>query len=79
MKLLVTGGAGFIGSHIVQELLKERVGEVRVFDNFTRGRLENLEGSLNDPRCNVFQTIECKCICWDSVRRGRLRMGYIQQ
>ena len=54
-RILVIGGAGFIGSHVVQELLKERVGEVRVFDNFTRGRLENLEGSLNDPRCNVFQ------------------------
>jgi nucleoside-diphosphate-sugar epimerase len=41
-KFLVTGGAGFIGSHIVERLVKEN-HFVRVLDNFSSGRIENLE------------------------------------
>ena len=36
-KILVIGGAGFIGSHVVDELLKEDVEQVIVYDNFARG------------------------------------------
>jgi len=42
MKVLVTGGAGFIGSHIAERLVKEGF-EVRVLDNFSTGRRENLD------------------------------------
>jgi UDP-glucose 4-epimerase len=54
-KLVVIGGAGLIGSHTVDELLKEDVSEVVVFDNFTRGARENLEGAQEDPRVTIVE------------------------
>lgn len=54
-KILVIGGAGLIGSHVVEELLKEDVKEVIVYDNFCRGTRENLERALGDPRCRIFE------------------------
>lgn len=53
-KILVIGGAGFIGSYVVAELLKEEVAEVVVYDNFARGKKEYLTESLKDPRCSIF-------------------------
>jgi len=53
-KVLVIGAAGFIGGFIVSELLKENVKEVIIYDNFTRGKMENLEESLKDERCSIF-------------------------
>lgn len=54
-KQVVIGGAGLIGSHVVDELTKTDVGEIVVFDNFTRGTMENLEDALKDPRVRVFE------------------------
>ena len=48
MHALVTGGAGFIGSHIVEELLR-RGDDVRVLDNFSSGKRENLEALPGEP------------------------------
>ena len=53
-KILVIGGAGFIGSFVVSELLKEDVAEVVVYDNLARGKKEYLEDQLQDPRCSMF-------------------------
>jgi UDP-glucose 4-epimerase len=52
--LLLIGGAGLIGSHTADELLKEGVAEVRIYDNFSRGMRENLADALGDPRVNIF-------------------------
>jgi UDP-glucose 4-epimerase len=53
-KALIIGGAGFIGSHLVSELLKTDVAEVIIFDNFTRGKRSNIAESLKDSRCRIF-------------------------
>jgi UDP-glucose 4-epimerase len=53
-KLVVIGGAGLIGSHTVDQLLAEPVREIVIYDNFVRGRMENLADALQDPRVRVF-------------------------
>lgn len=53
-KILVIGGAGFIGSHVVAELLKTNVAQVIIYDNFARGKQSNLAPYLKDPRCTVY-------------------------
>lgn len=54
-RILVVGGAGLIGSHVVEELLKEDIREVIVYDNFCRGTHENLQQAQKDPRCKIFE------------------------
>ncbi|MEK9946530.1 MAG: NAD-dependent epimerase/dehydratase family protein [Alphaproteobacteria bacterium] len=53
-KFVVIGGAGLIGSHAVECLVEEDVGEVVIYDNFVRGTHENLEKVLTDPRVSIF-------------------------
>lgn len=52
-RVLVIGGAGFVGSHIVDQLLAEPVGEVVVLDNFVRGTRDNLTQASADPRVKI--------------------------
>jgi UDP-glucose 4-epimerase len=68
MKILVTGGAGFIGSHIVQQL-HERA-EVRVLDNFASGFRHNLNGL----RCDL---IEGSILDRDRLRRAMEGVDYV--
>jgi UDP-glucose 4-epimerase len=49
-RILITGGAGFIGSHIADQLIADRPAEIRILDNFVRGRRENLAWAIaNGP------------------------------
>ncbi|MGH2897900.1 MAG: NAD-dependent epimerase/dehydratase family protein, partial [Solirubrobacteraceae bacterium] len=52
-RVLVIGGAGFIGSHIVDQLLAEPVREIVVLDNFARGARHNLDDALRDERVTL--------------------------
>ena len=54
-KVVVVGGAGLIGSHTVDALLKEDLKEIIIYDNFTRGTHGNIEHALKDPRVRVFE------------------------
>lgn len=54
MKILITGGAGFIGSHVAQALSKRRNTEVLVVDNLSTGKVTNLDGIKTKVRvCDI--------------------------
>src|SRR5436189_5347885 len=54
-KLVLIGGAGLIGSHTVDQLVRSDALEIVSYGNFVRGRAENLENALKDPRVRVFE------------------------
>lgn len=54
-RVLVTGGAGFIGSHIVDHLILEKPKEVIVYDNFIRGTKDNLKYTLKSGKVKIIK------------------------
>src|SRR5947208_163132 len=54
-RILITGGAGLIGSHIADLLVQQQPAEVRVLDNFVRGRRENLAWASAHGPVNIVE------------------------
>ena len=68
---LVTGGAGFIGSNIVEELVKK--GEkVRIVDDFSTGRRENIVGFKDSV-----ELIEGDLRDWEIVKRAMAGVDFV--
>lgn len=70
MKYLVTGGAGFIGSHLSEALLEQR-HRVRIIDDLSTGRMENIEHLKSDPsfKC-VIDSITNEAVLAELVRES---------
>jgi len=87
-KVLVTGGAGFIGSHVVEKLLIEGA-EVVVYDNFSTGKMDNLkyvkkdieiiQGDIEDYEHIFKKTKKCNIIIHEAYPYGKSGMGLEQQ
>ena len=68
-RVLVTGGAGLIGSHIVDRLLNESPVEIVVLDNFVRGRRDNLANAVLSGRVTIIEgDIRDRALVKDAMR-----------
>jgi UDP-glucuronate decarboxylase len=67
MKILVTGGAGFIGSHLCKFLLEENGDEVICLDNFFTGKMKNVEDLKKYPNFKIIHQDITKPFCIDSI------------
>jgi UDP-glucose 4-epimerase len=69
-RVLVTGGAGLIGSHIADRLVQESVAEIVVLDNFVRGRADNLSNARHRGRVTIVEGDVCDRAGVNDVMRG---------
>ncbi|MFZ4511106.1 MAG: NAD-dependent epimerase/dehydratase family protein, partial [Candidatus Nanopelagicales bacterium] len=70
MRVLITGGAGFVGSHLVDALLA-RGDQVMVLDDLSTGRHDNIRDHIGDPSFEfVLGSILNEALVDDAVRRA---------
>lgn len=69
-RALVTGGSGFVGSHIVEQLIAAGAARVVVVDDFTRGRRENLHSVSGHPAVEVIEGDICDGSLMDQASAG---------
>ena len=68
--VLVTGGAGFVGSHVVEQLLDRSVRQVVVLDDFVRGTRANLADASEDDRLRIVEGSITDRDCLGSLMQG---------
>lgn len=73
---LVTGGGGFIGSHLVDRLIAEG-RNVKVVDNFSVGRRKNLEQHAKNPRCEIVEGDVADEALMDRLTQGAGRVFHL--
>lgn len=66
MRYFVTGGAGFIGSHMVERLLQDKKNQVTVFDNFCSGQMSYIEHFLENKQ---FKLVNGDLLKLDSLKK----------
>lgn len=76
MKTAITGGAGFVGSHLVEYLL-DRGDDVIILDNLSTGSLDNLETVRDNPRLTVIEGTILDREAVDSLVRGADRVFHL--
>ena len=69
-RVLVTGGAGLIGSHIIDRLVDEGAAEIVVLDDLSRGRLEHLAGAAKRGKVTVVEGDICNAQLVGKVMQG---------
>ena len=74
VKFLITGGAGFIGSNLVEYLLKYGAGHVRVLDNLSNGYYDNIKGFVGLPN---FEFIEGDIRDLETCKKAVLGVNYV--
>ena len=65
-RLMLIGGAGLVGSHIVDQLVATEAAEIVVYDNFVRGTRANLDEAVRHPKVRV---VEASILDRDRLRR----------
>lgn len=73
-RFLITGGAGFIGSHLVEYLLTHGASRVVAVDNLSEGRVSNLEAFKEHP---AFEFVEADCCDADTMMRLMKDVDYV--
>ncbi|MBF0542603.1 MAG: NAD-dependent epimerase/dehydratase family protein [Nitrospirae bacterium] len=69
-RILITGGAGFIGSTTADLLIKEGVSEIIIIDNLIRGSIENLQDALNSGKIKFVEGDIRDQVLIDSLMKG---------
>lgn len=76
MKILVTGGAGFIGSNLVHKLAKNKNNQIIIIDNLSTGKLSNIESILSQKTIYFIDKNICDEDIEEFIRKSKFDYIY---